>query len=629
MLKHLLIFLILFFNYPVYPQQDNIILDNAELLLKSNKYEEAKLLILDGYNKNVKNIDYSIFLAKIYSKSFKKDSCEYWLDKANKLIGDTTTSKQLFQYYLWKGYNYDVNKNYDEALENYFLAKKRLYSIKDAYYIDLLYQRILLLYSENNKNNATKEWIYAYTKINDSLKNNYFSSSYHNVLGKHFHYKKQPLLATNHFNEAIKYSKKNEDSIILSNAYFNKGIIFAEYLKNQDSAQFYYSLGKRTNPTKNNKLFKATYNYNMSRTYLYKDDLKNAKKWLLKILRDTIPPSRKFHIKNNVYRDLYDIYKTLKKQDSSYYYLELYNIYKDSLNIYERDKNLKLIQAKYNSEKDKNRILNLELSVANTKQNSNRIIAVSSFLVLLGLISGVILFLIQKNTKKKQKLAEQDKALEKQKVATLLKDQEINNINAMIEGQEKERQRIANDLHDDLGGLMATIKLQFNTLQEQQTPDLFDKTNNLLDQAYNKIRSIAHAKNSGVIAKQGLLKAVKNMARNVSSASVIDIEVTDFGLESRLENSLELSIFRIIQELTTNIIKHAEATHATISLTNHENSLNIMIEDNGKGFNANKVIKSNGMGLHSIEKRVEHLEGELKIESQINQGTTIIIDIPL
>ena len=172
--------------------------------------------------------------------------------------------------------------------------------------------------------------------------------------------------------------------------------------------------------------------------------------------------------------------------------------------------------------------------------------------------------------------------------------------------------------------------LHFNALKDKDSPELFDKTNNLIEEAYQKVRSVAHAKNSGVIAKQGLLKAVQNMAGKVSVSNKIQIEVLDYGLDNRLENSLELTLFRVIQELITNVIKHAEATEATIHITNHEDSINIMVEDNGKGFNPKQITKTNtGMGISSIDKRVEHLDGTLTIESEKNKGTTVIIDIPL
>jgi signal transduction histidine kinase len=225
--------------------------------------------------------------------------------------------------------------------------------------------------------------------------------------------------------------------------------------------------------------------------------------------------------------------------------------------------------------------------------------------------------------------AEKNIELAQQKNITLLKDQELNAIDAMIQGQEKERQSIANDLHDDLGGLMATVKLHFNALKEKQSPELYDKTNKLLDEAYNKVRSVAHAKNSGVMAKKGLLKALNDMATTVSGSNRLQVDIIDHGLDERLENSVELTIFRITQELITNVIKHANATEASIHITKHEDSLNIMVEDNGNGFNTKDIPKKSGMGIHSIDKRIENLGGKVTIESEIHKGTTIIIDIPL
>ena len=323
----------------------------------------------------------------------------------------------------------------------------------------------------------------------------------------------------------------------------------------------------------------------------------------------------------------------------SYNYFEL----KDFKNAYSSLNNANELSAKLDYKKNSLEIARLnvkyqtqekELQILKEQEqkNQNRNIAISFGGLLL--FSGITFFLIQKNTKRKQKLAEQETLLETQKVATLLKEQELKSIDAMIEGQEKERQRIANDLHDNLGSMMATLKLHFENLQQHRNSkdanQLFSKTNMLIDDAYQKVRTIAHAKNSGVIAKQGLLKAVQTMADKISIDNKIEIDVIDYGLENRLENSLELTIFRIIQELITNIIKHAKATQATIHLTNHEDILNIMIEDNGIGFKASQIYsKNDGMGINSIDKRVEHLNGSMTIESDPKQGTTIIIDLPL
>ncbi len=224
--------------------------------------------------------------------------------------------------------------------------------------------------------------------------------------------------------------------------------------------------------------------------------------------------------------------------------------------------------------------------------------------------------------------------MEVQKKEKILKDLELTTIDAMISGQEKERQRLASDLHDSVGATLAAAKLQFHHLSKnrkkgQQTEELFSKTGKLLDDAYTQIRSMAHVKNSGVLAKNGLLPAIQKLAKNASGINGLQIEVEDYGLEERLENSLEISVFRILQELVTNIIKHSDATQASIAINQYKDSLNIIVEDNGKGFEARILPQRDGMGLGSIEKRVEHMEGTMEVDSTLGKGTTILIDIPL
>lgn len=322
-----------------------------------------------------------------------------------------------------------------------------------------------------------------------------------------------------------------------------------------------------------------------------------------------------------LYQATSETYESLKQFDSALLYSKKEKQALNELNEYENAIKLKDIETKYQTAEKEKQIL---IEQEKKKRFRNGVIALGSLLIL----GSIIFFLIQKNTKRKQLLAEQEKELETQKVTTLLKEQELTAIDAMIEGQEKERQRIANDLHDDLGGLMATVKLHFNALKEKQSPELYNKTNELLDEAYNKVRSVAHAKNSGVMAKKGLLKALNDMAKTVSASNQLQVDIFDHGLDERLENSLELTIFRIVQELITNIIKHAEASEASIHITKHEDSLNIMVEDNGKGFNTKNIAKKSGMGIHSIDTRIENLGGNVTIESEIQKGTTVIIDIP-
>jgi signal transduction histidine kinase len=279
--------------------------------------------------------------------------------------------------------------------------------------------------------------------------------------------------------------------------------------------------------------------------------------------------------------------------------------------------------------------LNVELETqekenANLRLRQGRIWMISA-LSITGLLA-IATYFAYNNQRSKNRIQRREAEGRMEK---LLKEQELVGINSMLEGQEKERQRIANELHDNLGSLLTTLKFHFHAFLDNpsnanaQSNPALDKTNTLIDEAYEKVRSIAHVQNAGVNAQEGLLPAVKNFASKVSIANNLEIEVNEHGLDRQLDNAFEITAFRIIQELVANIIKHSRATLATISLTQHEHAMNIMVEDNGVGFDISETKPSAGMGLYSIQKRVESAGGSVTIESVPKNGTTVIIDLPI
>ncbi|MDC7999326.1 sensor histidine kinase [Gilvibacter sediminis] len=250
------------------------------------------------------------------------------------------------------------------------------------------------------------------------------------------------------------------------------------------------------------------------------------------------------------------------------------------------------------------------------------------------IVFAVIIGYRNKETERLKLLSEENEKLEAQKVITLMKDQELRAIDAMLTGQEKERQRLASDLHDSVGATLSAAKMQFEYLNKHQDQlenkeQFFTKTRELLDKAYRDVRSFSHAKNSGVMAQDGLLPAIHQLIKTNSIAGALEIELQQFGLNDRLDATVEISIFRIIQELITNVIKHAKASFVSISLTKHENFLSIVVEDDGQGFKGDQKTLKQGMGLSSIETRVEHWEGTMEIDSRPGKGSSILIDIPL
>lgn len=408
--------------------------------------------------------------------------------------------------------------------------------------------------------------------------------------------------------------EKTKKSIDTAHAYMNIGSVFSTIKPtNQDSA-LYYSKKAIHILIKENDLESLAYNYNnQAEAYYYKKEFSKAIQYLLKADSINLNKNDK-KTRIVLYENLAKNYDSIKDYQKAMLFYRKKIQLSDSINNVIQNINIADVNEKYKT---------AELKAKNAKTNTYLTIVLA--ILALVIISA---YLLQKNTRKKQLLAEQAKDLEAQKVENLLKEQELSSIDAMIAGQEKERQRIAEDLHDDLGGLMATINLHLENVGSENNPKALDKTKTLLGEAYEKIRSISHVKNAGVMASKGLLVAVNDMAAKVTASNRIHIEVIDYGLNEHLENSLELSLFRIIQELITNIIKHAEATKATIQLTQHSQNLNIIVEDNGKGFDS-KNLKETGIGLQNIKKRVTHLNGKLTIDSTLGKGATILIDIPL
>jgi signal transduction histidine kinase len=237
-----------------------------------------------------------------------------------------------------------------------------------------------------------------------------------------------------------------------------------------------------------------------------------------------------------------------------------------------------------------------------------------------------------KSSKRKRTLAEQELKIKKQEFIQQLKTQELNGIDAIIDAQEKEQSRIADDLHDNLGSKIATLKLYIEELSNEkedttEKDTLLEKLMNLAEDTYKEVRQIAHDKNSGALINKGLIPSIKKIANEISISEKLQIDVININVNKRIKNNIEIRVFRILQELLTNIIKHAEASEVTIQFSEDEEILNVMAEDNGLGFNTNEI--THGLGLTNIEKRLDKIDGSIVIDSTVGNGTTIILNIPL
>lgn len=238
------------------------------------------------------------------------------------------------------------------------------------------------------------------------------------------------------------------------------------------------------------------------------------------------------------------------------------------------------------------------------------------------LILIVFAFLFQRKLIRRQK-AFRD-------IELMLQSNEVKAAYAILDAQEFERVRIAEDLHDRLGSRLAAIKLHFNAAGTGGNNNhLFLKGIELLDGAVEEVREISHNLISGVLSKFGLVAALEDLKETLESTKQISLDLHIHNIEDRLNLTTESNIYRIVQELVANVLKHSRATEVVIQLTRHESNMILLVEDNGIGFDPAHPRLAPGIGLKNIRSRVSKLDGKINIDSAAGKGTVIIIEIPL
>ena len=205
-----------------------------------------------------------------------------------------------------------------------------------------------------------------------------------------------------------------------------------------------------------------------------------------------------------------------------------------------------------------------------------------------------------------------------------------------FEAQENERQRIGRNIHDDIGPLLSTIKLsvsRFKALEDASSSKRAAEVCDHLDNAIQMVRVVSRDLSPSVLSEYGIVIAAEELSDRINQSDEIKCEVKVEGREEELGQSIELAVYRIIQELCNNAIRHAEASLLLIIFNYRPNSLLIEVKDNGKGFIPPKKLNSGadkpGIGLRNIEARAKQIEGKLTFNSIINQGTSALLTVPM
>lgn len=201
-----------------------------------------------------------------------------------------------------------------------------------------------------------------------------------------------------------------------------------------------------------------------------------------------------------------------------------------------------------------------------------------------------------------------------------------------MQGEEQERSRLAKDLHDGLGGMLSGIKFSLqhtkgNVLLNDEGQAAFEKSIVMLDQSINEMRRVAHNMMPESLLKFGLSKALTDFCHDMQQSSQLSISCHLLEVD-KLPKGEAISVYRIVQELVNNILKHAHATEALIQVTRHDDVLSITVEDNGRGMQQQNEAAA-GMGWNNIRSRVHFLKGQIDVQSTPEAGTSVHIEWPV
>lgn len=312
----------------------------------------------------------------------------------------------------------------------------------------------------------------------------------------------------------------------------------------------------------------------------------------------------------------------------------IYSAFHDSLLNAEAYEKAAELATQYESEKKAIALekLRKETQLNNELYEKQKALLVSiSAIVLLGLFLFVVLYW---NQKRKNQLIQKNSELQAEHIKRLETEKQNTILDSMLKGEENERSRVAKDLHDGVGSLLSGVKLSLSSMQgnlivNPNHASLFDRSLRQLDDAIREMRRVAHNMMPEALIQNGLLSAIASLCAGIEESGGPKIHFEHHGIEGRLPSSYEIIVYRLVQELANNTLKHAQARQIVIQLSQHDDLLTLEYEDDGLGFDPQLWEKSTGIGFYTMKSRIEYLRGKVNLESRPQNGTSFLIEFTL
>ncbi len=563
-----------------------------------------------------------------YIEKGKCDSAMFFAGKAWHLANEKSTQ-------VWAaismGAAHRCARQVDSALSYYFLAEKLANTFHDTTALIRSYFYLGHLHSELGKFEKAESFYTLSNGLSKTIRDDIFLARTtlalaSNLADRGYLRKALPVLHL-----ALYQCEKANLIGPTATACNNLGLLYKE-LGQYALASKYFKASLRIQTEVNNVLEMATEHNNLAMILMYEGKYAQAITLLLKA-------EKLFEQLNNrsmlpeVYHNLALCYAQTGDFKMAYAYKEEQKNLSDSLRGIEMLKYTEQLQEEFEAEKRQLEISNLKQEnevneLKNKASTRQRNVFIALAIGLLGVALLVFFYLRQRVHNAKQ-INTKNQLIHRQQMEEVLRKSELQSIHTMLETQEKERKRIAEDLHDRLGSMLSTIKLQFSRFSpdEQTDKQPFNKVSHMLDDACEEIRLLSHNLVSGVLSNFGLIPALNDLITALKESSTLIIDMHVHSMEARIDSDTEINMYRIFQELFNNTIRHAKATRIEIDISRFDNQLVFIYSDDGVGFDTS--VAQSGIGIKNMYSRLNKLGGSLHIDSGRGNGSTFIFTIQL
>lgn len=511
---------------------------------------------------------------------------------------------------------YGYQDNFQEQLNYTLQVKKKVEETKDSAKLSGLYHGLSNVYSGLGQlRKSTDAALFSIELYEKYKKTNHYINRVYSSLAQNYQEMGLADSAEHFYRKAITESIRLDDKFAEGNIYryithFYSGL--GKYEKMLEMADNSLRLARALK----SRMLEQSANYNVAAANYYTNRNTIAKEHVLKSIA--------MAAEDSLLQGLQDSYRLLSyidAQNRNYSSSAIALGKADSLRTAalneEVAKSAADLEKKYETEKKEAQIA---LQAASIKQkNIINYILIGSAIGLL-----IIILLIYLNYRNKQRL-------QQQRISELEKEKQLLATQSLLKGQEDERSRLAKDLHDGLGGLLSGVKLQLgamkgNVILTEEYSRAFNNALAKLDISINEMRRVAHNMMPEALLNLGLQQALQDYCDGLSESQVFQINCEFHGLDQRMGASEEVVVYRIVQELLNNAVKHSAATEILAQVIRQENKLTITVEDNGKGFNREDLDIYNSAGLRNIQSRVNYLGGQMDIQSTPGKGTAVYIE---